>query len=132
VTAVARFRDRRAAIVWLIVLLWDAAVVLLCAIVWAEGGGWKGWLALGVFGLAGLGLSAFVLNLPLLGIDVAPGGVTVTRRYPFRRRRQVWPLAEVIGATVVEQDDAESGPYYACRIDVRGSEPINLFSKSTR
>ena len=73
--ATARFRDRRAVIVWGVALLWDAAVVLLGAIVRAEGGGWKGWLALAVFGLAGLGLSAFALRSSLLRVDVAAAAV---------------------------------------------------------
>jgi hypothetical protein len=130
--ATARFRNRRAVIVWGFALLWDAAIVLLAAIVRAEGGGWKGWLAFGVFGLAGLGLSVFALKAPLLGLDVGSSGVTVTRRYPLWRSQQVWPLSEVAGAKVVEESDGEGGAYYVCRIELRQAPPIDLSGRSRR
>lgn len=128
----ARFRDRRAIIVWAFAALWDAACVLLGAVVWAEGGGWKGWLAAGLFVAGGAGLSAFALRAPILAVDVRPDGLTVTRRYPLRRLRHVFPLSQVRGASVVEDGDTDSGPSYMCRIELRGADPIDLYGKSRR
>ena len=131
-TPVERFRDRRAIVVWAFALLWDAAVVLLAAIVRAEADGWKGWLALAVFGLAGLGLSVFALKAAVLRIDVTSGSMTVTRQYPLARRREVLPIAEVRGATLVEESDGDGGSYYVCRIALRLGPPIDLGSKARR
>lgn len=130
--AAARFRDRRAIIVWAFALAWDAAVALLWAVVWAEGGGAKGWLAVAIFALAGAGLSAFALRAPVIAVHVQPGGVTVTRRYPHARRRHVWRLTDVRGATVIEDGDTDSGPSYICRIEVQRGDPIDLYGKARR
>jgi hypothetical protein len=131
VTPVERFRDRRALVVWFGALLWDAAVALLWVIVRAEGGGWKGWLAFAVFGLAGLGLSVFALRAPVLRIDVGSSSMTVFRRYPLARRRETLPVAEVRGATLVEESDGD-GSYYLCRIALRQGASIDLAAKGRR
>ena len=130
--ATARFRDRRAIVVWLFALLWDAAVALLGVVVWTEPANWKGLLAVAVFGLAGLGLSIFALKSPLLGVDVTSSSMTVTRRFPLRRRREVFPISEVLAATVVEEHVADSDPSYVCRIELRRAPPIDLFGKVRR
>jgi hypothetical protein len=126
VKPVERFHDRRAIIVWGFALLWDAAVLLLAAIVRAEAAGWKGWLALAVFGLAGVGLSAFALKAPMLRVDVTASSMTVIRQYPLARHRAVLPIAEVRGATLVEDSDGDGGAYYVCRIELRQGAPIDL------
>ena len=46
----ARFHDRDALIAWAFAVVWDAAVVLLAWVVTSEHAGWRGWLALAVFG----------------------------------------------------------------------------------
>jgi hypothetical protein len=132
VTPVERFRDRRAILVWCFALVWDAAVLLLAAIVRSEAASWKGWLALAMFGLAGAGLSAFALRAAVLRIDVTSSGMTVTRQYPLARRRQAFSIAEVRGATLVEESDGDGSSYHLCRIALRQGTPIDLGAKGRR
>jgi hypothetical protein len=132
VTSVEQFRDRRAIIVWCFALVWDAAVLLLAVIVRSEAANWKGWLALAVFGLAGAGLSAFALKAAVLRVDLTSSGMTVTRHYPLARRRQAFSMAEVRGATLVEESDGDGASYHVCRIALRQGAPVDLGAKGRR
>jgi hypothetical protein len=133
----ARFHNWRAAFVWLMALVWDGGAALLGWIVAFE---WAGstrhgaaLLALGIFGAAGIGLTLWALNAALLTIDVAPGGaLTITRRYPLWLRRHVLPASDVLGATVVEDSDGDSGPYYVARVGLRRQAPLDLLAKARR
>jgi hypothetical protein len=135
--AAARFHNRRAAFLWLTALVWDGGAVLLGWIVaseWAsEAQHGKALVALGVFGAAGIGLTAWALNAALLTIEVAPGGgLAITRRYPLWLRREVLPASDVQGVAVVEESDGESGSYYVCRIELRAQPPMDVLAKARR
>ncbi len=127
----ARFRDRDAVIVWAFAVLWDAAVVLLAWVVTSEHADWRGWLALTVFGLAGIGLSLFALNSALVRVDIQSGVIRITRRHPLWVRRQVLRASDVRAITTVEQSDGESTTY-VCRLELRTGCPIDVLSRSRR
>jgi hypothetical protein len=129
---VARFHDRHAVIVWAFALLWDAAVALLGWVVTSEDGAWQGWLALGVFGLAGIGLSVFALRSPVIIVDVRPDVVRITRRYLLWVRRQVLSAADIRRVTTAEEHVADSDPSYILRLELQNGGNVDVLSRTRR
>jgi hypothetical protein len=128
----ARFHDRHAVIVWAFAALWDAAVVLLGWVVLGEDAGWRGWLALTVFGLAGIGLSVFALKSPLIAVDVRPDVVRITRRHPLWVRRQLLSSGDIRRVITAEEHAADSDPSYILRVELHNGGAVDVLSRTRR
>jgi hypothetical protein len=131
VTSGARFHDRHAVAVWAFAVLWDAAVVLLGGVVLGEDAGWRGWLALTVFGLAGIGLSVFALKSPLITVDVRPDVVRITRRHPLWVQRQLLAAGDIRRVVTAEEHAADSDPSYILRLELHNGA-VDVLSRTRR
>ena len=132
-TPVARFRNDRVFFLWGFAAVWDAATLLLAWVVLTDAGAspLRGLLAIGVFGGAAIGLTAWALSASRVRVDVyADGSVAIASWAPLRRGHRRFAAAEVPAATVVDESDGESSSF-VCRVAFRG-QPVDLSAHGNR
>jgi hypothetical protein len=88
---------------------------------------------LGLFWVAGIGVSAVVAGKPLVTVEVrSRGRVYVRKRYPWRVVERQFGARDKIRAELVEATDSEGDPYFHARLVAVGELELDIWEGHDR